>query len=196
MYTLRFFFLMVLIFLLVSCGSSHKLSNKIARKKIQELGLVQFNGKELEIQKLSQAGSKQAVAEVNFKMAFQLSKKSSNQWEIEAIRLGHRNWINVKIFLHALNITRGEQTRKDLHQLVTSIKHFENKNGFYPKIKKTISIITLTDILFPQYLNTLIRYDGWGQEFIVQIKDISSIRIISTGPDMVLGTEDDISVTI
>ena len=195
MNTLRFF-LVVLILLLVSCGSSHKLSNKITREKIQELGLVEFKDKELEIQRISQAGSKQAVAEVNLKMAFQLSKNSSNQWEIEAIRLGHRNWINVKIFLHALNITRGEQTQKDLHRLVTSIKTFENINGFYPKIKKTISIVTLTDILFPQYLNTLIRYDGWGQEFIVQRRDIGSIRIISTGPDMVLGTEDDISLMI
>lgn len=196
MNTLRFFFLMVLIFLLVSCGSSHKLSNKIARKKIQELGLVQFNDKELEIQKISQAGSKQAVAEVNLKMAFQLSRKSSNQWTIEAIRLGHRNWINVKIFLHALDKTRGEQTRKDLHRLVESIKHFENKNGFYPKIKKTISIITLTDILFPQYLNTLIRFDGWGQEFVVQFKGTKIIRIISFGADGVPGTEDDIFVPL
>ena len=49
MNTLRFF-LMVLIFILVACGSSHKLSNKIARKKIQELGLVEFNDKELDIQ--------------------------------------------------------------------------------------------------------------------------------------------------
>lgn len=195
MNTLRFF-LVVLILLLVSCGSSHKLSNKITREKIQELGLVEFKDKELEIQRISQAGSKQAVAEVNLKMAFQLSKNSSNQWEIEAIRLGHRNWINVKIFLHALDISRGEQTRKDLHRLVTGIKTFENINGFYPKIKKTISIVTLTDILFPQYLNTLIRYDGWGQEFIVQRRDIGSIRIISTGPDMVLGTEDDISLMI
>ena len=65
---------MVLIFILVACGSSHKLSNKIARKKIQELGLVEFNDKELDIQNISQIGSKQAVAEVNLKMAFQLSK--------------------------------------------------------------------------------------------------------------------------
>jgi hypothetical protein len=195
MNTLRFF-LMVLIFILVACGSSHKLSNKIARKKIQELGLVEFNDKELDIQNISQIGSKQAVAEVNLKMAFQLSKSSSNQWEIEAIRLGHRNWINVKTFLHALDMTRGEQTRKDLRRLVVGIKTFKNINGFYPKIKKTISIVTLTDILFPRYLSTLIRYDGWGREFIVQIKNIGDIRIISTGPDMVLGTEDDIFLTI
>ena len=51
MNTLRFF-LMVLIFILVACGSSHKLSNKIARKKIQELGLVEFNDKELDIQNI------------------------------------------------------------------------------------------------------------------------------------------------
>ena len=196
MNTLRIFFLLVPIAILASCGSSHKLTNKIAQKRIRELGLVQLNNKELEIKTISRVGSRQAVAEANLKMAFQLSKNSSNQWKVEAIRLGHRNWINVKTFLQALDLTRNQQTQKDLHQLVEGIKKFEIKKGYYPKIKRTINIVSLTDILFPQYIGTLIRFDGWGQEFIVQFKDAEVIRIISSGPDGVPGTKDDISVPL
>ena len=80
-----------LVLLLTGCSASQKLSQGKAREKIRELGLVQLEGKEVEVEKVVQSGEDQAVAEANLRLVFKLSKRRRRDWQVDAIRLGDRS---------------------------------------------------------------------------------------------------------
>jgi Type II secretion system (T2SS), protein G len=178
------------VLLLAGCGAaSHKLSQDKVKEKIQELGLVELEGKQVEIENISQTAGSQAVAEANFKLALKLSKAEGKDWQIDAVRLGDRNWVEVKAFLAALNEVRARETRENLQKLSDGLRKFKEKTGKYPQAQ---NIVKLTDILFPAYMSEIIRYDGWNQELIFNSISPDSFELLSLGADGVRGTADDI----
>ena len=181
--------LLSLIFFLTACGSSHKLSQKTAHKTIRQLGLIDLKDRELEIQKITQSGNHQAVVEANLQMAFLMSTDSEGTWSVTSFRLADRNWVNVKTFLRALELIKSQQTRKDLSNLAAGLREFKQKNRHYPTVE---TLINLADLLFPRYMSTLVRYDGWGRELILQHSSKQSLTIISLGADGIRDTADDI----
>ena len=178
------------VLLLAGCGAaSHKLSQDKVKEKIQELGLVELKGKQVEIENISQTAGSQAVAEVNLKLALKFSKAEGKDWQIDAVRLGDRNWVEIKAFLAALNEVRARETRENLQKLFDGLRKFREKTGKYPQSQ---NIVKLTDILFPAYMSEIIRYDGWNQELIFNSLNPDSFELLSVGADGVRGTADDI----
>ena len=177
--------------LLAACGASRRLSQDKAREKIQELGLAEFNDKQIQVEKIVHSGEDQAVVEANITLAFRLSKSKGKDWQVNAIRLGDRNWMDMKAFQAALNEVKTRMTRESLQRLQEALKKFREKTGSYPQAK---SIVKLTDILFPVYMPEVIRYDGWNRELILNSTTASSYEVLSLGPDGIRGSSDDITL--
>ena len=180
-----------LVLLLTGCSASQKLSQGKAREKIRELGLVQLEGKEVEVEKVVLSGEDQAVAEANLRLVFKLSKRRRRDWQVDAIRLGDRSWMEIRTFLSALDEARTRETRESLQKLLGGLREYKGANGQYPQAD---SIVKLTDLLVPTYMSEVIRYDGWNREFIFNLTDSNSFQLLSLGPDGIRGTADDIVV--
>ena len=148
--------------LLVGCGASRELSEHTAKEKILELGLFDLKDKQIQVQRIIHAGEDQVVAEASLQMAFRLSKTKGKDWQVNAVRLGDRDWISAQAFLAALNEVRARQTLQSLEQLQEGIHKYQAKQGPLPAVS---DIVKLTDLLFPEYIAEVIRYDAWSHEF-------------------------------
>jgi hypothetical protein len=171
-----------------ACAVSKQLSRDKAREKIQALGLIQLADKDIQIKQIVQSGDDQAVAEADLSMAFRLSRAKDGDWQVNALRLGDRNWLDIKAFISALNDVRLRETRENLTKLLNGMKLFKEKNGEYPQAR---NIVELTDILVPNFMAEMIRYDGWNREFVVSFTSPDSFELISLGADGIRGTADD-----
>jgi len=179
--------------LLAGCGASRKLSEDTAKEKILELGLLDLKDKQIQVQRIIHSGEDQAVVEASFQMAFRLSKKKGKDWQVNAVRLGDRNWIDAQAFLTALNEVRARQTQQSLEQLQEGIRKYQAKRGALPAVSE---IVKLTDLLFPEYMAEVVRYDAWSHEFKISFAGNSTLQLISAGPDGVPGTADDIRLEV
>lgn len=188
----RIIALLALVCSLASCASSRKLSRDTARTRILKLGLMEIEGKTLEVQKVRQIGGKQAVAEASLNMVFQLTRNSRGKWEVEAVRFSDGNWVQVETLRQALDMTREHQTRQDLSKLVNGIKEYKRVHGEYPKAD---NLSGLNDLLFPGHMATSIRFDAWGRPLILQRTGPGGVQILSSGADGIRGNKDDISLS-
>ena len=188
----RIFALAALVGCLAACASSRKLSPDTARTRILKLGLMEIEGKTLEVLKVRQVGGKQAVAEASLNMVFQLTRNSRGRWEVEAVRFSDGNWVQVETLRQALDMTRDRQTRQDLSELVKAIKEYKAVHGKYPQAD---SLSGLNDLLFPRHMATSIRFDAWGRPLILQRTGPEGLQILSLGADGVRGNKDDISLS-
>jgi hypothetical protein len=179
--------------LLAGCGASRKLSEGTAKEKILELGLLDLNNKQIQVQRIIQAGEDQAVAEASLQMAFRLSKAKGKDWQVNAVRLGDRNWIDAQAFLAALNEVRARQTQQSLEQLQEGIQKYQSKRGAVPAVS---DIVKLTDLLFPEYMAEVIRYDAWSHEIKVSSAGDNTFQLSSAGPDGIPGNADDIHLKV
>ena len=188
----RIFALLALVGCLAACASSRKLSPDTARTRILKLGLMEIEGKTLEVLKVRQVGGKQAVAEASLNMVFQLTRNSRGRWEVEAVRFSDGNWVQVDTLRQALDMTRDRQTRQDLSKLVKAIKEYKAIHGKYPQAD---NLSGLNDLLFPRHMATSIRFDAWGRPLILQRTGPEGLQILSLGADGVRGNKDDISLS-
>jgi len=179
--------------LLAGCGASRKLSEDTAKEKILELGLLDLKNKQIQVQRIIHAGEDQAVAEASLQMAFRLSKTKGKDWQVNAVRLGDRDWIDTQAFLAALNEVRARQTQQSLEQLQEGIRNYQAKRGAFPAVS---DIVKLTDLLFPEYMAEVIRYDAWSHEFKVNSVGDNTFQLSSAGPDGVPGNADDIRLEV
>ena len=188
----RIFALLALVGCLAACASSRKLSPDTARTRILKLGLMEIEGKTLEVLKVRQVGGKHAVAEASLNMVFQLTRNTRGRWEVEAVRFSDGNWVRVETLRQALDMTRDRQTRQDLSKLVKAIKEYKAVHGKYPQAD---NLSGLNDLLFPRHMATSIRFDAWGRPLILQRTGPEGLQILSLGADGVRGNKDDISLS-
>ncbi len=163
------------------------------KSKILELGLLDLKDQQIQVQRIIHSGEDQAVAEVSLQMAFRLAKDKGKDWQVNAVRLGDRDWISAQAFLAALNEVRAKQTQQSLEQLQEGIRKYQAKRGALPAVS---DIVKLTDLLFPEYMAEVVRYDGWSHEFKINSAGNSTLQLSSAGPDGVPGTADDIRLEV
>lgn len=188
----RIIALLALVCCLPACASSRKLSPDTARTRILKMGLMEIEGKTLEVRNVRQVGGKQAVAEASLNMVFQLARNSRGKWEVEAVRFSDGNWVQVETLREALDMTRNRQTRQDLSKLVKGINEYKKIHGDYPEAD---NLSGLNDLLFPRHMATSIRFDAWGRPLILQRTGPEGLQILSLGADGIRGNEDDISLS-
>ena len=188
----RIFALLALVCCLAACASSRKLSPATARTRILKLGLMEIEGKSLEVLKVRQVGGKHAVAEASLNMVFQLARNSRGRWEVEAVRFSDGNWVQVETLRQALDMTRDRQTRQALSTLGEAIKAYQAVHGKYPRAE---NLSGLNDLLYPRHMATSIRFDAWGRPLILRRTGPESLQILSSGADGIRGNKDDISLS-
>jgi hypothetical protein len=179
--------------LLAGCGASRKLSEDTAKSKILELRLLDLKDKQIHVHRIVHSGQDQAVVEASLQMTFQLAKGKGKDWQVNAVRLGDRDWISAQAFLAALNEVRAKQTQQSLEQLQEGIRKYQAKLGVLPAVS---DIVKLTDLLFPEYMAEVIRYDAWSHEFKISPAGGSALQLSSAGPDGIPGNADDIRLEV
>ncbi|MEW5974343.1 MAG: hypothetical protein AB1898_00930 [Acidobacteriota bacterium] len=175
--------------LVAACGGGRQLSQDTVKKRIQELSILQIKDKKIQVQRIEQTDQEHAVAEADLKLAFKFSKTAGADWQIEAIRLGDRDWLDMDVFLEALDQVRSGNTKDLLGKLVDGCQRYRQKDGSLPRAS---DIVKLTDLLVPEFMAEVIRYDAWNHELQVREQGTSGLEIRSAGPDGNLGTADDI----
>jgi len=177
-------------FLLSACTSA-RLSHDEARKRIAAIGQSSLVPDAIEIRRIVSQSDTSAIAESTVTLAFQFKRATANaEWHIDAVRLGDRDWISLDELLAAINEGRRRTTSQSMQQLTDGIENYPSANGSLPTSK---DIVTLTDQLYPRYMNVLVREDGWGRPFIYEVTG-NSFRLVSAGADGRPGTADDVVV--
>ncbi len=179
--------------LVLSACTSARLSHDEARKKIAGIGRSNLVPDAIEIRRIVSQTDTQAIAEATITLAFQFKRDNPNaEWRIQAVRLGDRDWISLDELLAGINEGRRRTTTDSMQKVADAVEKYRSANGSLPDAR---DIVSLTDILHPQYMNDLVREDGWGKPIIYEVTGPSTFRLISQGPDGLPGTGDDIVVT-
>ncbi len=183
--------LFVASFLAFGCASA-RLSHDEARKRIAAIGQSSLVPDAIEVRRIVSQSDTSAIAESTVTLAFQFKRATSNaEWHIEAVRLGDRDWISLDELLAALNEGRRRVTIQSMQKLAEGIEKYRSEAGSLPV---AADIVALTDILYPRYMNVLVREDGWGKPIVYETGPNSTFKLISRGPDDQRGTADDVVV--
>jgi hypothetical protein len=174
-----------------SCAGP-RLSSQEAREKIAEIGTSELVPDAIEIRRIVSQTENEAIAESTITLAFQFKRNSpADDWEIAAVRLGDRDWVDMTEILAAINEGRRRDTVASLQKVAAGIDGYRKTTGSMPAAR---DIVGLTDILHPLYMNELVREDGWGEPINFEVTGMSSFRLVSKGADGIPGTTDDIVV--
>jgi hypothetical protein len=185
--------LLVLIscFALPACTSA-RLSHDEARKKIAAIGQSTLVPDAIEVRRIVSQSDTTAIAESTVTLAFQFERPNTNaEWHIESVRLGDRDWVKLDELIAAMNEGRRRTTVQTLQQLAEGVEKYRSTNGTLPAAGE---IVSLTDALYPGYLKTLVREDGWGNPIIYETMGNAGFRLVSLGADGRRGTPDDVVI--
>ena len=161
------------------------------RDRMVELGASSLIPGAIEIRRVISASETRTIAEATVSMGFRfVHLPKSNNWEIEAARLGDRPWINTVDLIATLNEGRRQDTIAIMQKLAAAIERYRQEKGSLPPAK---NVPELMDILHPHYIDQLVRVDGWGHEIEYSATE-STFRLRSRGPDGRLFSPDDIVV--
>jgi hypothetical protein len=181
--------------LLIACVAlpactSARLSHDEARRRIAEIGQSSLVPDAIEIRRIVSQTDTAAIAEATVTLAFQFKRANTNSdWRIEAVRLGDRDWISLDELIAGINEGRRRTTRDSMQKLAEGIEKYRTANGSLPSAR---DIGSLTDSLHPNYMNVLVREDGWGNPIVYEVTGPDSFRLISRGQDGRPGTTDDV----
>ncbi len=173
--------------LLTSCGG-RKISADLARDLITAVPPEALEKEDVDVEKISQIGGSEAIAQTRVKAAFRL-EKIKNEWIVREVRIGHGQWEKVDNLSQALEKVKIEETRGMLQRIAEAAMRYKEITGKLPAFEDYVS---LSDRLSPQYLTPLIRLDSWRRPLRAASVDSAAIRLWSTGPDGQDGTSDDI----
>src|SRR5262245_41395196 len=87
-----------------SLAASRHLSRKIAQREIATVGTATLHPEAVEIRSITPQGTDRAVVESTVSLAFQFDRdKPTDEWRVDAVRLGASDWVDMTELLTALN---------------------------------------------------------------------------------------------
>jgi hypothetical protein len=181
----------VCLFVILFCGCAGKKgpSTDLVRRQLKELGLGSLQKKELQIRQVSMAQKNQAVLDTNFQLSLMVSREKGKDWQIESIRMGDRDWVDFPLFVEAFHSAMVKHTQEKLDKLASAINLYKAISNGLPVFN---NITKLTDLLAPEFLSEIIRYDSWNHEIRVEPQTDGSLILRSLGADGILNTADDL----
>ncbi len=179
----------LLLLMFNGCGG-RAINKKTAQELIAGSPLASLNKENVYVESVSQTGSRDAIVEARLKAAFRF-EKVGDKWVIREVRFGDRPWEKVEAVLRALQVIKTEDTRKLLRQVAEAMDAYCLKNGKLPEFKDYVG---LSDKLYPEYMNPLIRLDAWERPLSARRIGPDSVRLASAGPDGIAGSADDIDL--
>jgi hypothetical protein len=174
---------------LPACTSA-RLSHDEVRRRIAAIGQSSLVPDAVEIRRIVSQSDTSAIAESTVTLAFQFKRATADaEWHIEAVRLGDRDWISLDELLAAVNESRRRTTSLSMQQLADGVQKYRTANGALPP---AADIVKLTDTLYPQYMDVLVREDGWHRPITYEVTGGTAFRLASPGADGRRGTSDDV----
>src|SRR6185295_9189151 len=82
--------------------SAPNLSKEVARKRISEFAQSKLVLDAIEVRRILPDGADGAIAETTITLAFQFKKDERNNWTVDAVRLGDRDWVTMTELLTAI----------------------------------------------------------------------------------------------
>lgn len=181
--------LLGLVLLSNGCGG-RAINKKSARDVIAGSPAAVLAKNDIDVVSVTQAGSREAVAETYLHTAFRL-EKVGNDWVIREIKVGQGQWEKLDDLVRTLQQVKIDETRRLLEKIVNAIEAYEQKNGRLPEFQ---NYVELSDTLYPAYLSPLAREDAWKRPLRAERTSSNTIRLTSAGPDGKIGTPDDIEL--
>jgi hypothetical protein len=181
--------LLLLPVFLTACGG-RMINKKTARDAIVGIIPEGLDPDEVDVDSVSQIGSKDAVVETRLKVAFKL-EHVQGRWVVREIRVGDRPWEPFDQILKALDQVKVAETRRLLEEASKSIAAYVRDKGRVPEFQ---GFVALSDALYPGYLKNIIRNDAWQRPFAAVLAGPNRIRMYSMGLDGQAGTADDIEL--
>ncbi len=175
--------------LLTACGG-RALNKNAAQELIAAHSHGTLDKKDVHVESVTQIGDS-AIVEARLETALRL-EKIRGKWVIKEVRVGRDQWENLDDFLRVLNNLKTAETKEILQKVAVAIKSYQEKNGNLPAFTDFVS---LTNVLNPDYLTPLVRFDAWRRPLVVERTGPDTIRLVSAGPDGKLGTSDDVVLT-
>jgi hypothetical protein len=180
----------VLFSLCINACGGRAINKNSARALIANSPLAPFETEDVYVDSVNQTGARDAIVEARLKAAFRF-EKVHGQWVIKEVRLGDRPWESVDDVLKALQVVKTDETRNSLERIAAALEAYRARNGRLPDFR---DYVTLSDKLYPNYLNPLIRVDAWENPLAAFAAGPDSVRLVSPGPDGKLGSADDIQL--
>ena len=150
-----------------------------------------FDRETLYIKSVSQTGERNAVVEATLRAAFRF-EKVGGRWQVREVRIGDSQWEKIDGLMQAVEKVRIEDTRQRMELVAAALQKYWEKKSSLPDCSDYVS---LSDALSPEYLNPLIRLDAWQHPLSAQRIGPNAIRLVSSGPDGYLGTNDDLELS-
>jgi len=183
------FFLLFLPVMAITFSCSTTLNRYNARKVILKMPELELSKNDVDLLDVNQIYGDQAVVEANIRLAFMLYRRGSG-WNVEEIRLGDDHWVKLSVIRNTLEDTLWLDSYQRLLQLAQGMLNFRDAQGVFPPDG---DIVTVTDLLVPRYMTTLIRTDVWGTNIrFKQLSGGSRYQLSSAGPDQRFHTSDDL----
>jgi len=173
-----------------ACGG-RAVNQKTAQEILIELPGRVFDREDVVIDSVTNVGANDAVVETRLRAAFKLVRKSG-KWEVSEVRIGNHQWEKVEDIVRTLAEIKRSETSRLLEQVMSAVASYRAENGALPGFSDFVS---LTDVLYPTYMNPLVRLDAWRHPISAFETSPTSVRLVSPGPDGVLGNADDVELS-
>jgi hypothetical protein len=186
---LKILSIFVILLICGSCAGKKIPSAGLIRQQIEDLGLGTIEKDHLRILQVSMAQKDQAIVETNLQVSLEVFREKGKEWQIKSVRLGDRDWVDFDLFMEAVNSIRTRQTQEMLNKLAKAITLYKDEAKRTPPVN---NITKLTDVLVPEFLSEVIRFDSWNREIRVEPQADGSLILRSLGADGISNTADDI----
>ncbi len=127
-----------------------------------------------------------AIVDADFRFV-----RQGNRWQLEAMRTGNRNWIQLSELVATVSEVKRQKALEELEAVAASLELYRKEHGFYVS---AVDQAALIDHLSPVYLDTVVRLDPWHQPYLYQGSH-QHFTLRSLGADGRENTPDDIVVS-
>jgi hypothetical protein len=180
----------VILLLLTGCGG-RMVNKKTARDILVNASPGGLDSRDVEVESVSQIGSRDAIVAAKVKVAFKL-ENVQGQWIVREVRAGDYPWERLDLIIAALDAAKAKVTQQTFEEISISLAAYSQKNGRLPEFK---DFLALSDALYPNYLPNIVRLDAWNRPIAAERLAANTIRLSSAGPDGQSGSKDDIVLT-
>lgn len=127
------------------------------------------------------------TVEAEIGVTFQMHR-DKDAWIVKSVRFGDRRWEDIELLKKALDAEKAKRASADLGALSAGVEAFRRDRGFYPDIEGGRALV---DFISPKFMPDVIRQDPWDGQYDYR-RTPSGFELVSSGPDGMAGTPDDI----
>ena len=185
----RLIFAITILTIGIAVWAAGGLTAKHARELIRKLGGAELKPDQVRIKTVSSGFGANAVVEAQIETAVRFAQEKG-EWKVADIRLGDQHWESVELVIEAIRREKIRRTQDVLQKVAKALEVAKEERGGYFVAE---NFDQLLEKLAPQYLSMPVRFDLWEQPLSYR-GTVAEYRLSSPGPDLKVGTGDDLIV--